>query len=241
MATLIFDIETIAEPWESFDEVTKKSLSQWIPQTGKNKIEYELALEKVKGQLPFSPLTATIVSIGMYDVERRLGAVYYVGEGKDESFLEGDFTFKSRTERELLEDFWEGVQSYDVLVTFNGRTFDMPFLLHRSVIHGVKPNTTLHQSRYVSKQTFPYHVDLLDEFTFYGTMKRSSLDLFCQAYGIESPKGEEGRVETAELFRQKNFRGLARYNARHVIATTELYDKWKTHLAPASFLNAIEF
>ena len=84
MGTLIFDIETIAEPWESFDEVTKKSLSHWIPRTDKGKKETELELEKVKEQLAFSPFTGQIVALGMYDVERHLGAVYYVGEEKDE-------------------------------------------------------------------------------------------------------------------------------------------------------------
>ena len=240
MATLIIDIKTIAEPWESFDEVTKKSFLQWIPHTNKNKKEYEQELEKVKERLVFSPFTGQIVALGMYDVERRLGAVYYVDEEKNESFSEGDFTFKSRTEKELLEDFWEGARSYDVFVTFNGRAFDVPFLLHRSVVHGLKPHTTFNQSRYLTKQTFPYHVDLLDEVTFYGATKRPSLHLLCRAYGIESPKKEEGE-EDAELFRLKKFRDLARNNALDIIATTELYEKWKTHLAPSAFLNAIEF
>ena len=239
MGTLIFDIETIAEPWESFDEVTKKSLLHWIPRIDKDKKETELELEKVKEQLAFSPFTGQIVALGMYDVERHLGAVYYVGEEKDETFSEGDFTCKSRTEKELLEDFWEGVRSYDVLVTFNGRAFDLPFLLHRSVVQGISPPAVFNQSRYLNKQTFPYHVDLLDELSFYGAIKRPSLHLACRAYGIESPK-VAGDKEVAELFRQKKFRDLARYNARHAAATAELYNKWKTHLAPVAFLNATE-
>jgi hypothetical protein len=84
-------------------------------------------------------------------------------------------------------------------------------------------------------------VDLLDELTFYGAMKRQPLHMYCRAYGIESPKGEGGGAEVAELFRMKKFRDLAAYNARDVVATTELYLKWKQYLAPASFLNAIEF
>jgi 3'-5' exonuclease len=241
MATLIFDIETISEAWESFDEITIKSLTRWLEQDAKGKAEYEKELHQIKQQLGFSPLTGSVVSLAMYDLERRLGAVYYVGDGSHESWTEAGFTFKERSEKELLEDFWEGALSYDVFVTFNGRAFDIPFLLHRSVVNDVRPTVDLLGSRYLTRQVLPYQVDLLDELTFYGAMKRQSLHLYCRAYGIESPKTNGGGAEVAELFHQKKFRDLATYNARDVIATTELYQKWKHYLAPASFLNAIEF
>ena len=241
MATLIFDIETLAESWESFDDITKKAMTRWITQSTNTKADYERELEKVRSQLGFSPLTGSIVALGMYDLERKLGAVYFVANGTEESFTEGDFTYKERTEKELLEDFWEGARSYDIFVTFNGRAFDVPFLLHRSVVHGVRPTVDLLSSRYLTRQSLPYQVDLLDELTFYGAMKRQSLHMYCRAYGIESPKGEGGGAEVAELFRQKKYRNLAAYNARDVIATTALYEKWKQYLAPTSFLNAIEF
>ncbi len=241
MATLVFDIETVGEPWPGFDNTTKKALTNWISQSANNEVEYEKEIERVKSQLGFSPLTGKVVALGMYDLERSLGAVYYTGDGSGEIHTDGDFTFKERSEKELLEDFWEGARSYDVFVTFNGRAFDLPFLMHRSAIWGVKPDTALLGQRYLNRQGIPYHVDLLDELTFYGAMKRQSLHMYCRAYGIPSPKGEGGGAAVAELFRQKKFRDLAAYSARDVIATTELYQKWKQHLAPASFINAIEF
>ena len=241
MATLVFDIETVGEPWNTFDNTTQKALARWITKSTKSQTEYDLEFKKLKEELSFSPLTGKIVSLGMYDIERKLGAVYYVGDGSGEVFSDGDFTYKERTEKELLEDFWEGADSYDTFVTFNGRAFDVPFLIHRSAILGVKPDTALLSQRYLNKQAIPYHVDLLDELTFYGAMKRQSLHMYCRAYGIESPKGEGGGAEVAELFHAKKFRDLAQYNAKDVIATTELYQKWKQYLAPASFINAIEF
>lgn len=234
MATLVFDIETVGEPWENFDEYTKTQLTK----LAHSKEE----IETVKNSLGLSPLTGSVVSLAMYDVERKLGAVYYVGGDMDETFTEGEFVAKVRTEKEILEDFWEGAQSYDVFVTFNGRSFDVPFLLHRSVVHGLTPTITLQQNRYLTKQSFPYHVDLMDELTMYGAMsKRPSLHLLLRAYGIESQKGEVDGSQVAELFRAGKFRTLARHNVEDVIATTELYDRWKRHLAPASFLNTIEF
>ena len=239
MATLVFDIETVGEPWEHFDEITKKALTRFISDKEE---DGERALLRVKDQLGFSPLTGFIVAIGMYDIERGLGAVYYVGDGSGDTWVDGDFTYKERTEREMLEDFWDGARSYDTFVTFNGRAFDVPFLIHRSIAHELTPSVSLLGSRYVSRQTLPYHVDLQDEFTFYGAMqRRPSLHLLCRAYGIKSPKGEVDGYEVAKLFLEKKFRDLATYNARDVVATTTLYEKWKKHLAPASFLNTIEF
>lgn len=228
MATLVFDIKTVAESWSSFDSVAQNSLTKWITSTTEPPEKHDKELTVVKDQLVFSPLTAQIVSLGMYDVERKLGAVYYVGDGLGQSCSEGDFTFKERTEKELLEDFWEGARSYDVFVTFNGRAFDVPFLIHRSAMLGVRPDTALLGPRFINKQTLPYHVDLLEELTFYGAMKRQSLHMYCRAYGIKSPTEEGGEAVT-------------KHTSRDVIATTELYQKWKQYLAPTSFINAIEF
>ncbi len=241
MATLVLDIKTISELWLDFDVETQKSLTSWITQSTSTKAEYERELLKVKEHLAFSPLTGSVVALGMYDIDRKLGAVYFVGDGNGESYTDGEFTFKERTEKELLEDFWEGARSYDVFVTFNGRAFDLPFLMHRSAILGVTPDTSLLKQRYLNRQVVPYHVDLLDELTFYGAMKRQSLHMYCRAYGIESPKGRVGGAEVAELFHAKKFRDLAAYNASDVVATTTLYQKWKQYLAPASFINAVEF
>jgi predicted PolB exonuclease-like 3'-5' exonuclease len=233
MATLVFDIETIPQAWESFDSYTKERILQ------SNKGLHE---KEVRAQLGLSPFTGSIVSVALYDVERRQGAVYYVGEGSGSQEREGDFIVKERTEKEILEDFWEGVQNYDVFVTFNGRVFDVPFLLHRSIVHGVKPSFAFSHSRYVSKQVLPYHVDLMDEFTLYGAMsKRPSLHLLLHAYGIDSRKGEVDGSKVAELFHAGKFRDLVNHNIDDVIATAALYEKWKQFLAPYSFLNAIEY
>ncbi|MEK7462415.1 MAG: ribonuclease H-like domain-containing protein, partial [Patescibacteria group bacterium] len=192
MATLVFDIETVPEPWENFDDYTKRQLTK----SARSKEEIEL----VKNSLGLSPLTGSLVSLAMYDVERKRGAVYYVGDKKEEIFIESEFVAKERTERGILEDFWEGALSYDVFVTFNGRAFDVPFLLHRSIVNGVTPTIAFNQqNRYLTRQTLPYHVDLMDEFTMYGAMsKRPSLHLLLRAYGIESKKAEVDGSQVAE-------------------------------------------
>lgn len=241
MSTLIFDIETVGEPWTDIDKVTRKTLIRWIENSSREQGEKNAMLEAVKNQLGFSPLTGSIVSLALYDLERELGAVYFVGEGNEEIFTDNQFTYKERTEKEILEDFWESAPSYDTFVTFNGRQFDVPFILLRSIACGVRPSIELNNKRYLTQQSLPYHVDLQDELTFCGAMaRRPQLHLFCRAFGILSPKGEVAGDDVAELFHAKKFSDIARYNAKDVIATTELYKKWKVNLAPRSWLNRTE-
>lgn len=173
----------------------------------------------------YSPVTASITALGLYDVERRTGAVYQVGD-ENKEFTDGDWFYKTRTEKELLEDFWEGATSYDTFVTYNGRSFGLPFLLHRSVLHEVIPSTDIARQRYLTKQALPYHVDLLDELTLYGGMSKVKLTQFCDLYNIPWPKVGKGKFATV---------------TNETIAITALYEKWRTYLAPRSFLNKLEF
>ena len=242
MATLVFDIETVGEDWNTLDQTTKDVLSRWVERTAHNEEERDVGLKDVREGLGFSPLTGMIVAIGLYDLERKQGVVYYQTDTATPDIESGDFTLKSRTEKEMLEDFWEGAQSYDTFVTFNGRGFDVPFLNLRSAIQGIKPTRDLMDGRYLYQQKLAKHVDLQDQLTFYGAMqRRPSLHLFCRAFEIESPKADGvAGDDVAELFQTKQFRTIAEYNAKDVIATTSLYQKWLLYLAPQSFINSIE-
>ncbi len=227
MATLIFDIETVGEDWESLDGTTQKVLTRWVEHSVKNADEKAALLHDIESGLGFSPLTGSVVAIGLYDLERQKGVVYYTGYGSESDEVEGEYTYKQRSEVTMLREFWEGAKHYNTFVTFNGRTFDVPFLVHRSVIHEVRPTKNLLEGRYPSQQRSCRHFDLQDELTFFGAMtRRPSLHLFCRAYGILSPKVEVSGDDVAELWASKKFSTIARYNARDVVATTALYLKW---------------
>jgi 3'-5' exonuclease len=233
MATLIFDIETVGENWNELDTFTQESLSRWVMRSAKSKSEEQVLLMDLRENLGFSPLTGKIVSIGLYDVERKAGAVYYSGFGEEGDVPEGEFILKQRTEKEMLEDFWEGAKSYDTFVSFNGRGFDVPYLLHRSIVNNVRPSCNLMDGRYLYQQKRLRHIDLQDQLSFYGAQgRKGSLHLYCRAYGIKSPKREGiSGDDVADLFTRKKFREIAIYNAADVRATTELYEKWRTYLS----------
>lgn len=233
MSTLIFDIETVGEDFDALDTATQDVLTRWIrketPEEG-----YAAVLEDLKNGLGFSPLTGEIAAIGVLDHERGKGAVYYQTLGiKEQATEDGGIKFKPMTEKEMLIHFWKGVTEYDEFVSFNGRGFDVPFLVIRSAVHGIRPTKDLMSNRYLESQTFgAKHVDLLDQLTFYGAVRRKgNLHLWCRVFGIKSPKvdGVTGN-DVGKLFHSKKFSDIAHYNARDLHATRELYLKWKDYI-----------
>ena len=127
-----------------------------------------------------------------------------------------------------------------MFVSFNGRSFAVPYIYHRSLMLGVTPTVDIARQRYVTRQQLPYHVDLLDEFSFYGAMAhRPSLQLLCSAYGIEH-SSLLGGEEIAGAFEEHRFRTIAEKNAGDVHAMSKLYEVWVQNLAPHSFINSIE-
>ena len=138
MARLIFDIETVGDDFDSFDETTQEVLTRWIKKESKDEKEYQVLLDGLKNELGFSPLTGKVVAIGVMDYEKDKGAVYFDAPGENiKEFSERKFTYKPMGEKEMLENFWRGAENYDEFITFSGRSFDVPFLVVRSAIHGV--------------------------------------------------------------------------------------------------------
>jgi 3'-5' exonuclease len=231
---LIFDIETVGEEWDSFDQATRDQLTRWLSREAQDEAEYASGLEDLKSGLGFSPLTGSIVAIGVYDSEKQKGAVYFSAPGAGLSDAEeGSITYRPMEEKDMLEQFWKVAQVCTEFVSFNGRCFDAPFLAIRSAVHGIRPTKNLLEGRYLYQQRDAKHIDLLDQFSFYGAMRRKgSLHLFCRAFGIESPKasGTTGD-DVAALYKNKQYLDIARYNTGDLFATAALYKRWKDTLS----------
>ncbi|MEI6650331.1 MAG: ribonuclease H-like domain-containing protein [Candidatus Moraniibacteriota bacterium] len=235
MATLVLDIETIGEDFDALDETTQEALTRWIRRESSDDSDLAVALGDLKDGLGFSPLTGEIVAVGILDAEREKGAVYYQAPGdREQPFEEGRFKYEPMNEADMLRKFWDIAEKYDTFVTFNGRSFDAPYLMIRSAIHGIRPSKNLVANRYVNLQSGnAKHVDLLEQLSFYGAMRRKgSLHLWTRAFGIESPKaaGVTGD-DVAALFREGSYSDIARYNARDLDATLALYRKYVEYLA----------
>lgn len=232
---LILDIETIGQDYDSLDEATQHSLTRWIKrEAGQDADKYQALLQDMKDGLGFSPLTGEIVALGILDTVKNKGVVFYQSPKKEiKDYQEASFSFKARSEEAMLKSFWQGVMSYKEVVTFNGRAFDIPFIMMRSAIKGIKPSVNLMANRYLNNQFGIKHIDLLDQLSFYGAMRRKgNLHLYCQAFGIKSPKAEGiTGDDVASLFKDKAYQEIAEYNSWDLVATWELYEKWREYLS----------
>jgi 3'-5' exonuclease len=134
-----------------------------------------------------------------------------------------------------LTAFWDVAKHYDTIVTFNGRSFDVPFVYLRSAVL----NVAISRRDWLGYrfQTEP-HCDLAEQFTFYGVSgrdgaaRRFNLDCYCKAFGIESPKshGVTG-LDVNDLMAAGRQRDVAEYCLRDVQATVLLYHLWRERLA----------
>lgn len=232
MPKLVFDIETVGENFEDLDEKTQQALTNWVDRSARNDEEKQAHFKDIRENLGLSPLTGEIISIAVLDVKQDKGVVYYQAPGeKNNEFTQDNFTYKQMTEMEMLKNFWAGAQQYDEFISFNGRSFDAPFLAVRSAVHGIKPSKDLMSNRYLNSQKFnAKHIDLFDQLSFYGAVwkNKGNLHLWTRAFGIKSPKdGDITGSEVPQYFANKKYQVIAEYNAADVVATKELYLKWE--------------
>lgn len=243
---LVFDIETVGVDFDSLDKVSREHIKTIAER-------YDKDLDEEKERLSFSPLTGKVVAIGVLNPDTDKGAVYLqtndqllarlseppsrpteVGLGTTANDqLEEGITIETGSEKEILEKFWETAKRYNIFISFNGRAFDVPFLMIRSAILDVKPSKNLMSNRYLSSQPYnAVHVDLLDQLTFYGAVqKKFNMHFWTKAFGIKSPK-EEGIAgdDVGRLYKEKKYLEIAKYNLGDLRATKELFERWEKYI-----------
>ncbi len=225
MTRLILDIETSGVGLDSLDPAMRDYMLR--------SAETKEQAQEVDDTLSFYPLTAQVVAIGLLNADTLKGEMYYLAptDTNEQAALpldEDGVTYEAFSEEApMLEKFWETVKGYGSVVTYNGRGFDCPFLLTRSAIHKIKPTKELMPNRYSSDE----HIDLMDRLTFFGSVRRRfSLDMWCRAFGIKSPKEEVSGAQVPEMFREGRYLDIARYCARDLFATRELLLYWEKYM-----------
>jgi DNA polymerase elongation subunit (family B) len=237
MAKLVFDIETAALSRECFDAAQWEFLFREV-----EKLPDAAAKETRRGevaqQMNLWPLTAQVVCIAMLNADSGRGQVLYTAPEQVESDPAAAVEFVAcMDEAELLTAFWGVAKHYDVAITFNGRSFDVPFLYMRSALL----NVSITRKEWLGYRfAAEPHCDLAEQLTFYGVSgregaaRRFNLDFYCKAFGIDSPKshGVSG-VDVSRLIAEGRQREVAEYCLRDVRATVELYKVWRDRLAGA--------
>jgi len=225
MSRIIFDIETAGKDFDDLEPAVQEYLLRWADTEDEKK--------EVKDSLSFYPLTAEIVTIGMYDPDNNKGFVFFQNNADPLLPLEEeDMRYETGTEQEIIRKFWDTIKGYKQFITFNGRGFDCPFILVRSAMHKIRPVRDLMPNRYGDT-----HIDLFDQLSFFGATRRKfSLDMWCRTFGIKSPKSEGVTgYEVKDLYKAGRYLDIARYCAGDLKATAELLSVWHTYFRISNY------
>lgn len=224
---IVFDIETVGFDLKELAESQQEFLLRYALKENEESEKQE-KLKETERYLSLYPYTAKTIAIGLLNTETE-GILVLFNDVDEQEWIveEKNITYKSRGEKEILQLFWNYISKTDKVITFNGRNFDIPFLMLRSAMLAVKPSVNLIHNRY----NITKHIDLLDQFTYYGITRKFNLDFYCHAFGITSPKSKGiSGMEVKELYKAGKVKDIAVYCGEDVMATYKLYKIWDEYL-----------
>ena len=224
---IVFDIETCSFPFESLSESQQEYLLRYANRENDPEIKDQRESDAIR-YMSLYPFTAKVVAIGIYDILKKKSYVYYENDKEEEWFNEEkNIHYKGLSEVEMLKSFWRIIKITHQVISFNGRNFDVPFLMIRSAINKIKPTKNLIGKRFDAN----IHVDLLEQFTYYGLTRKFNLDFYCHAFGIKSPKSKEiSGMEVKNLYEAGRVKDIAVYCGEDINATYQLYEIWEEFL-----------
>ncbi len=137
-------------------------------------------------------------------------------------------------EVQLLQSFWCFFSRRPTrIVTWNGRSFDVPVLLQRSMVHGLTAagwyTTGSRYEGYTHRFSDSYHCDLMDVIADRGACPKLSLDEGASALGLPGKLGghgseveamvARGEIEQVRRYCECDTLNLAGLYARHALLT----------------------
>lgn len=209
---LVFDIETVpAQRPEELPEGVAAALHRF---SSGDPAAADLACS-------LSPLLARVVSLafadGEADGEPNVTVLAVPPPGREgEAYPPW---LRPVDEAELLRAFWVLASQAEVVVSYNGRGFDVPFLVARSLVHGVPARVDLLGHPYSLRP----HLDLYRLLQPGRALGPSGLEVMCWALGIPSPKGALDGAQVGPAYARGEIEAIARYNAGDVAATAAVY------------------
>jgi DNA polymerase elongation subunit (family B) len=195
--TLIVDIETVGQDIESISPRAREILLN---------VADDEARDRVLNTLGLDPCTGKIICIG----------VYWMELDRERAYCQSD-------ELELLANFWADLVQIrpSRFVTFNGKSFDFPYINVRSAILGVPAPRNLHLD--LRRFATDRHVDVRETLTNFDRYKRGTLEYFCEIFGVTSPKDGIDGSKVGECYEQGRLDEIAHYCLADCKATAELY------------------
>ena len=131
------------------------------------------------------------------------------------------------SEKELLEGFFHLIETRaPQLVSFNGRSFDIPVLKYRAMAHGLSCPRWFTQgdkwNNYETRYAKEYHCDLLEVLSDFGASARCSMDEVAAVFNVP------GKLETAgdnvrDMFEAGQIQAIRDYCETDVLTTMLIF------------------
>lgn len=203
---LVFDIETAPLLADAYTPLQIEIINKKLDNALRLRPNLDQA-EEIRKIKSIDPFLGRIVCIGLYspDDDRAIG-------------LHND-----ANEKDILKNFWKILAEFDgTFISYNGVKFDVPFILKRSMIHGLLP-TNKNFLNYTSYNSFPPHFDVMLQMA--GRDGYISLETAAEMFGVKSSKtGGVKAKNVAEAF----YGGRTAEIVEYCIADTKCtYDVFK--------------
>lgn len=144
-------------------------------------------------------------------------------------------------EPQILRDIATDLGAADQIVTWNGRRFDLPVVMARSLVHGLEQgwyyggrDGARQDARYRYAGPRARHLDLADQLSDYGAGTPGSLDTLARALGLPDGKGATKGRDVAGMYARGEHEEIARYCARDVLVTALVWTRWCALVGDAS-------
>ncbi len=134
-------------------------------------------------------LRIVILDIETSSLEADAGVIVGAGLMNEDGKSEYLQARKTTEEKSLLAKLTKRLESFDVVVTWNGRGFDLPFLTTRLLKHKMDPRPVLRKM----------HLDLNEVVKSRLRLTFTYLDHVCEFFEIKRDKGPMG-LEVPQLF-----------------------------------------
>lgn len=136
-------------------------------------------------------------------------------------------------EKTLLQGFFPYVERLRPrLVGFNSRTFDLPVLKYRAMVHGIAVPWLYDDANrfenYSYRFALDWHCDLLEALSDFGASARVKLNEVCAAFGLPGKFGVDGS-QVAGMVDRGELQAVRDYCETDVLNTYLVYLRWQLH------------
>jgi len=179
---------------------------------------------------PFPPTWAhRIVVIGclLLDHGYRLKRIGVIGDASVPTTQDAHGVTADERERKLLEDFSRFVgKARPVLVTYNGRSFDLPVIALRSLCHAVPLGWYYREKGVRYRFSEDGHLDLCDWLADHGATRAGKLDAVARLIGLPGKVGIDGS-QVEGLFQAGQLDVIQKYCLADVAQTALLFLRFR--------------